>query len=83
MNCDICLLHQNRRAENENRREEGCKKTHSHSDQETMGFPSAKDSIQDPATFCMAFLNVQYFIFLLTPSLYLPSIPVLSLFYMD
>lgn len=83
MNCDICLLHQNRRAENENRREEGCKKTHSHSDQETMGFLSAKDSIQDPAKFCTVFLNVQYFIFLLTPSFYLPSIPVLSLFYMD
>ena len=71
-----------RRAENKNRREEGCKKTHSHSNQQTMGFLSAKDSIQDPAKFCMAFLNVQYFIFLLTPSLYLPSIPVLSLFYL-
>lgn len=82
MNYDICLLHQNRRAENKNRREEGCKKIHSYFDWETMGFLSAKDGIQDPAKFCTLFLNVQYFIFLLTPSLYLPSIPVLSLFYL-
>ena len=48
MNYDICLLHQNRRAENKNRRE-GYKKIHSYFDWETMGFLSAKDGIQDPA----------------------------------